>query len=196
MAYPGFRRRQPAWVLCRRDTWHSGFPQACWRFPTRGSGRNQRRQIAHGLFRASGMVMLYGHHAPALTVWGSVQAAWVNLGKQGRANPRERRRHRAPARTGRSTRCGLGPLVQVRELLHRIVTAPSRTENSDAMELVEVRKTDVDSLSATHRQAGDGRSSALTETPNVFPTMGMICSRRSSAKALGFAPAGVSWPER
>ena len=40
----------------------SGFPQACWRFPTRASGRNHWRQIAHGLFRASGLVMLHGHH--------------------------------------------------------------------------------------------------------------------------------------
>src|ERR1019366_4961966 len=35
----GFRRRQLAWVFCRRDVWHSGFPQACWRRPTRGFGR-------------------------------------------------------------------------------------------------------------------------------------------------------------
>src|ERR1039458_7395164 len=48
----------PAWVFCRRDVWHSGFPQACWRLPIRASGRSHRRQIAHGLFRASGMVML------------------------------------------------------------------------------------------------------------------------------------------
>src|ERR1017187_9992757 len=58
MALPGFRRRQLAWVFCRRDVWHSGVPQACWRLPMRASGRNHRRQIAHGLFRASGMVML------------------------------------------------------------------------------------------------------------------------------------------
>src|ERR1017187_3257718 len=45
---------------------------------------------------------------------------------------------------------------QVRKLLHRIVTASSGAENTDAVELVEVRKTNVDSLSATHRQAGDG----------------------------------------
>jgi hypothetical protein len=64
MAYPGFRRRQLAWVLCRRALWHSGFPQACWQVPTRAFGRNHWRQIAHGLFRVSGMVMLHGHHAP------------------------------------------------------------------------------------------------------------------------------------
>ena len=29
MAYPGFRCRPLACVFCRRDTWHSGFPQAC-----------------------------------------------------------------------------------------------------------------------------------------------------------------------
>ena len=95
MAYPGFRRRQLAWVFCRRDTWHSAFPQACWRRPTRGSGRNHRRQIAHGLFRASGMVMLHGHHAPARTVRGSDQNAWVIFGKQEWVSSRARRRDRA-----------------------------------------------------------------------------------------------------
>jgi len=55
LIWPGFRRRQLAWVFCRRRAWHSGFPQACWRSPTRGFGRNHRRQIMHGLFRASGM---------------------------------------------------------------------------------------------------------------------------------------------
>ena len=105
MAYPGFRRRQLAWVFCRRDIWHSGFPQACWRFPTRGSGRNHRRQIAHGLFRASGMVMLHGHHASARTVGGSDQSAWVSFGKQGIVTSRKRRRtafwERPPSSTGR-----------------------------------------------------------------------------------------------
>jgi hypothetical protein len=48
LAQHAFRRRQPACVFCRRDVWHSGFPQACWRLPTRASGRNHRRQIAHG----------------------------------------------------------------------------------------------------------------------------------------------------
>src|ERR1022692_4973517 len=36
----------------------AGREGACWRLPIRASGRNHRRQIAHGLFRASGMVML------------------------------------------------------------------------------------------------------------------------------------------
>jgi hypothetical protein len=92
MAYPGFRRRQLAWVLCRRAVWHSGFPQACWRLPTRAFGRNHWRQIAHGLFRASGMVMLHGHHASARTVRGSDQNAWVIFGKQGWVSSPERRR--------------------------------------------------------------------------------------------------------
>ena len=34
------------------------FPQARCRPPTRGFGRNHRRQIVHGLFRASGIVMI------------------------------------------------------------------------------------------------------------------------------------------
>jgi hypothetical protein len=91
MTYPGFRRRQRAWVLCRRAVWHSGFPQACWRLPTRALGRNQRRQIAHGLFPASGMVMLHGHHASARTFRGSDQNAWISFGKQGMVTSRKRR---------------------------------------------------------------------------------------------------------
>jgi hypothetical protein len=46
----------------------------------------------HGLFRASGMVMLHDHHASARTAcWGSDQNAWVSFGKQRWANSRERR---------------------------------------------------------------------------------------------------------
>jgi len=47
--------------------------QACWRLPTRAFGRNQRRQIAHGPFRASGMMMLHGHHAAARTIGGQIR---------------------------------------------------------------------------------------------------------------------------
>jgi hypothetical protein len=83
MTYPGFRRRQLAWVFCRRAVWHSGFPQACWRLPTRAFGRNQRRQIAHGLFRASGMVMLHGHHAAARTVGGQIRMTGSVLESRG-----------------------------------------------------------------------------------------------------------------
>jgi hypothetical protein len=88
--------------------WHSGLPQACWRSPTRAFGRNQRRQIAHGLFRASGMVMLHGHHAPAWTVRGSDQNAWVSLGKLGMVTSRKRRStERSPGlhRGGRRGAC-------------------------------------------------------------------------------------------
>ena len=38
--------------------------QACCRAPTRASGRNHRRHIEHGLFRASGMVSFHRHHSP------------------------------------------------------------------------------------------------------------------------------------
>jgi hypothetical protein len=53
------------------------------RAPTRGSGRNHWRQIAHGLFRASDMVMLHDHHASARTGWGSDQNALGQFWKAG-----------------------------------------------------------------------------------------------------------------
>lgn len=63
VAYSGFRRRQSACVFRRRSFWQSGLRHARCRSPTRGSGRNHRRQIVQGLFRASGMVILHGHRA-------------------------------------------------------------------------------------------------------------------------------------
>jgi hypothetical protein len=62
MEYSGFRLRQLAWVFCRRAAWQSGLQQARCRSPTRGFGRNHRRQMVHGLFRASGIVMIYRLH--------------------------------------------------------------------------------------------------------------------------------------
>ena len=59
------------------------------RSPTRASGRNQQRQIAHGLFRASGMVILHRHHASARTIRGSDQNVWISFGKLGWVNSRE-----------------------------------------------------------------------------------------------------------
>jgi hypothetical protein len=51
--------------------WNWSFAER--RLPTRAFGRNHWRQIAHGLFRASGMVMLHGHHAAARTVGGQIR---------------------------------------------------------------------------------------------------------------------------
>ena len=49
--------------------------QARCRTPTRASGRNHRRQIVHGLFRASGIVMIHRrHHAPTLR---GVRSEWL-----------------------------------------------------------------------------------------------------------------------
>src|ERR1035441_5861742 len=56
---------------------------------SRVSGRNHRRQIAHGLFRACGMVMLQVT-THWLTETGSGQNAWDSFGKQGWVNSRER----------------------------------------------------------------------------------------------------------
>src|SRR5271157_827938 len=53
--YSGFRFRQEAWVWRRRAAWHSAWRQARCRTPTRGSGRNHRRQMQQGLFRVSGI---------------------------------------------------------------------------------------------------------------------------------------------
>ena len=47
----------------------------------RGSGWKHRRQILHGFFLATGIVMIYrGHHAEARP--GSDQNAWVNSGER------------------------------------------------------------------------------------------------------------------
>ena len=50
--------------------------------PTRESDRNHRRQIRHGLFRASGIVIIHHrrHHGLSPSV-GSNQNAWVTFGK-------------------------------------------------------------------------------------------------------------------
>ena len=41
-----------------------------------------RIALAGRALRASGMVMLHGHHASARTVGGQIKNAWVSFGKQ------------------------------------------------------------------------------------------------------------------
>lgn len=55
--YSGFPERHAACVFSRRFFWHSSFPHARWREPTRGSGWNHLLQIRQG------RLLLTGHGA-------------------------------------------------------------------------------------------------------------------------------------
>jgi hypothetical protein len=102
MAWPGFRRRQLAWVFCRRTVWRSGLPQARCRLPTPASARNHRWSL-----RAFGRVMLRLCRSERLAAVFrfmvtaqhlgyscrvSVQAVGLSLGKQRWVNSHERPR--------------------------------------------------------------------------------------------------------
>ena len=67
------------------------FPIPHCRTPTRGSGRNHQRQILHGLFRASGIVMIHRRHHVETRRLGSGHDAWVTFGEYGWVSFGERR---------------------------------------------------------------------------------------------------------
>ena len=76
-----FRARHTACFFRRRKAWQAGLLQARCREPTRLSGRNQRRQMQQGRFRATGMM---NHHpytlrnsSVAILVTGKVGHFWI-----------------------------------------------------------------------------------------------------------------------
>jgi hypothetical protein len=77
------RRRQLAWVLCRRAAWHSGFPQACW------ASYSRVRPEPLAADRTRSLPGLWHGDASWSPCGGtdrrrSDQNAWVSFGKHGK----------------------------------------------------------------------------------------------------------------